>query len=58
MASHGKPILDAERLASLAALAEYAKKFHHDANPRWEDVETNDQELLGFVKATLELTRL
>ena len=58
MASHGKPILDAEKLASLAALAEYAKTFHHDANPRWEYVETNDQELLGFVKATLELTRL
>ena len=50
------PILDSDRLKSLAGILEFANKFHHDSNPNWAAAELNDQELLGFVQETLEFT--
>ena len=55
-ANENDPILDYDRLKSLTGILEFANKFHHDSNPNWATAEINDQELLGFVQATLEFT--
>jgi len=53
----GQQILDVDDLRELDELTEYANKFHHDTNPRWQTVAINDNELVGFVRRTLEFAR-
>jgi len=50
-------ILDVDDLRELRELTEYANRFHHDTNPAWETVVINDNELVGYVRRTLEFAR-
>ena len=50
-------ILNADDLRELLALKEYANRFHHDTNPVWETEVINDNELVGFVRRTLDFAR-
>lgn len=50
-------ILGQEAITELSELVEYAKRFHHDANPEWETQVINDTELRRFVERTLNFAR-
>ena len=55
----GEPtqIFDEAKSSDLRDIHEYARKFHHDANPAWETEAINSAELRGFVKGVLEFVR-
>ena len=57
--NQGQPneILSEGKIQDLEEINEYAKRFHHDTNPKWESAMFNDIELRGFVKRTLSFTR-
>ncbi len=48
------PILDADDLRELGTLKGYANRFHHDTNPAWDTQVINDNELVGYVRRTLD----
>ncbi len=52
-----QPILDVDDLRELRDLTEYANRFHHNPNPARETVDINGNELVGYVRRTLEFAR-
>jgi wobble nucleotide-excising tRNase len=50
-------ILSQQQIDELRDLVEYANRFHHDTNAAWETEQVNAQELVGFVRRTLEFAR-
>ena len=50
-------VLSECKIQDLDEIVEYANQFHHDTNPAWETAAINGQELQGFVRRTLSLTR-
>lgn len=49
-------VLNANDIAELERLLNYANRFHHDSNPAWQTATINDQELTGFAERTLRFT--
>lgn len=49
-------VLNANDIAELERLLNYANSFHHDSNPAWQTIAVNDQELLDFAQRTLRFT--
>lgn len=49
--------LNANDVAELRDLLDYANRFHHDTNPAWEMEAINDQELTRFCERTLRFTK-
>ena len=50
-------ILSHDDRIEFRALLDYANRFHHDTNPAYQTVVINDQELLDFVRRTLNFTK-
>jgi wobble nucleotide-excising tRNase len=49
-------VLNADDVAELERLLNYANRFHHDSNPAWQTAAINDQELAAFANRVLAFT--